>query len=186
MRSKPDAVERDTITIPPDGRPDAEQPQWRRDFPIDWAQDEYVARRDFTKFLVLTSLAFAVGQFWILLKNFLRAGLARAPIVEIASLDALRIGEAHIFDYPNKHDNCMIVRTAHDRFIAYSQKCTHLSCPVQYRAESATLHCPCHEGMFDMATGRPLSGPPRRPLSVITLEVRGSKIFATGVRERMA
>jgi hypothetical protein len=41
----------------PDGRSELEQPKWRRDFPIDVAADEYGARRDFTKFMVLTSLA---------------------------------------------------------------------------------------------------------------------------------
>ena len=47
--------ERETISIPPDGRPAEEQPAWRQDFPIDWPQDHYVERRDFVKFLTLTS-----------------------------------------------------------------------------------------------------------------------------------
>lgn len=59
------------LSVPPDGRPEEEQPRWRRDFPIDWPEDQYVSRRDFTKFMVLTSLAFTVGQFWILFQNFL-------------------------------------------------------------------------------------------------------------------
>ena len=59
-------------TVAPDGRPMAEQPDWRRDFPIDVPQDNYVARRDFTKFLGLTSLAFAVGQLWIAAQSWLR------------------------------------------------------------------------------------------------------------------
>ena len=62
----------DQLSIPPDGRPYHDQPQWRNDFPIDWPQDELVARRDFTKFLVLTSFAFAVGQVWIALENIAR------------------------------------------------------------------------------------------------------------------
>ena len=37
----------------------AEQPAWRRDFPIDVPQEQYVARRDFTRFMMLTSAAFA-------------------------------------------------------------------------------------------------------------------------------
>src|SRR5205823_4088402 len=45
---------RESITVPPDGKPDDQQPAWRRDFPIDWPQDHYVSRRDFTKFMVLT------------------------------------------------------------------------------------------------------------------------------------
>ena len=56
-------------TVPPDGRPLAEQPKWRRDFPIDWAEDEYVSRRELVKFIVLTSAAFTVGQFWIVIKS---------------------------------------------------------------------------------------------------------------------
>ena len=66
-------------TTPPDGRPIGEQPKWRRDFPIDWAQDEYVSRRELVKFMVLTSAAMVVGQFWIVLKSAFRpAGLALA------------------------------------------------------------------------------------------------------------
>src|SRR5947207_5852148 len=60
------------ITRPPDGLPLDAQPQWRKDFPIDWPQDQYVARRDFAKFLVLTSGAFAVGQAWIAAKQIAR------------------------------------------------------------------------------------------------------------------
>ena len=48
------------------------QPAWRNDFPIDWPQDQYVERRDFTKFMVLTSLALTVGQFWIAAQNWWR------------------------------------------------------------------------------------------------------------------
>ena len=70
----------DQLSVPPDGKPYHEQPQWRNDFPIDWPQDELVARRDFTKFLVLTSFAFAVGQIWIAFENFARKRRGRPPI----------------------------------------------------------------------------------------------------------
>jgi len=40
------------------------------------------------------------------------------------------------------------------------------------------------EGLFDLATGRPLAGPPRRPLSRVRLELRGTELFAVGVEER--
>ena len=58
----PDADQRSPA---PDGRPAEDQPAWRDDFPIDWPQDQYVARREFTKFMVLTSLAFVAGQICI-------------------------------------------------------------------------------------------------------------------------
>ena len=56
----------------PDGRPLSEQPRWRQDFPTDIPADDALARREFTKFLVLTSGAFVAGQCWIGLMSLLR------------------------------------------------------------------------------------------------------------------
>jgi len=65
--------EQQEISTGPDHQPLALQPSWRQDFPIDWPADQYVARRDFAKFLVLTSGAFVAGQGWIAAKSLLRA-----------------------------------------------------------------------------------------------------------------
>ncbi|PWT83540.1 MAG: (2Fe-2S)-binding protein, partial [Blastocatellia bacterium] len=46
------------------------------------------------------------------------------------------------------------------------------------------LQCPCHEGSFDLASGRPIAGPPRRPLPLVRLEVRNGQIYATAFEER--
>ena len=45
-------------SVPPDRAPAISQPRWRRDFPIDWDEDDFVSRRDLIKFVVLTSGAF--------------------------------------------------------------------------------------------------------------------------------
>jgi nitrite reductase/ring-hydroxylating ferredoxin subunit len=174
------------LTIPPDGRPPAEQPRWRQDFPIDWPQDNYISRRDFTKFLLLVSLAFSAGQFWILLQNFLRQQRGELPIQEITSLDQIPVGGSLVFNYPAEHAPCLLVRLSDQSFVAYDQLCTHLSCPVIPQPETGHLHCPCHEGLFDLATGQPLAGPPRRPLSRVKLEIQGNKIYATGLEESYA
>jgi Rieske Fe-S protein len=89
-----------------------------------------------------------------------------------------------VFDYPAPHDNCVLVRVTAQEFVAYSQKCTHLSCAVIPRPEQGILHCPCHEGVFDLRSGRVLAGPPPRPLPRIALDIRGRDIFATGVESR--
>jgi hypothetical protein len=95
------------VTIAPDWRPAESQPAWRNDFPIDWPQDHYVERRDFMKFMVLTSLAFTVGQFWIALQNWLRRRRGRPELMRLASLDQLPVGSTHVFAYPNQHDPCI-------------------------------------------------------------------------------
>jgi Rieske Fe-S protein len=172
------------ITRPPDGRPLHHQPQWRKDFPIDWPQDHYVARRDFAKFMVITSLAFVIGQLWIGVQNTWRRRRGNPPIQKIATLSALPVGATLVFQYPQAHDDCVLVRTASDKLLAYSQKCTHLSCAVIPNAEKGVIRCPCHEGLFDLATGRNIAGPPARPLPRVTLTVRGDDIYATGVEWR--
>jgi len=174
-------IKREPMTIPPDGRPEAEQPRWRRDFPIDWPQDHYVARRDFTKFMVLTSLAFTVGQFWIVAQNFWRKRRGEMPVRQIATVEQIPVGGSLTFTYPEAKDRCVLVRSSEETFVAFSQECTHLSCAVVPEPEKGRFLCPCHAGSFDLLTGRPTAGPPRRPLARIKLEVRQGAIYATGV-----
>ena len=174
----------EAVTTPPDGRPMDEQPAWRQDFPIDWPQEHYVERRDFMKFMVLTSLAFTAGQFWIVAENWWRGTTGELPLVPLGSAEDLPAGSARTFSYPTDHDPCVIVRPADGTLVAYSQRCTHLSCAVVPRVEEGVIRCPCHEGVFDLKTGAPIAGPPRRPLSRVKIEVRGNLIYAAGVEDR--
>lgn len=179
--------EAEDITVPPDSRPQSEQPQWRKDFPIDWPSDQYVARRDFVKFLTLTSCAFVAGQAWVgaqqLLKKHRRSVF---PRTKIASLSEVPIGTAIMFKYPEAHNGCLLIRLGENELVAYSQACTHLSCAVVPKVDEGILLCPCHNGYFDLRTGVNIAGPPPRPLPKIELEIKGDDIFAVGVEERSA
>ena len=176
--------ERETITLPPDGRPIQEQPAWRQDFPIDWPQDQYVERRDFVKFLTLTSLAFVAGQLWIAGQSLMRKRRPPPGAQRIASRGDLAVGASLVFDYPAAHDSCILVRVADAEFVAFGQKCTHLSCAVIPKPAEGIFHCPCHEGSFDLRSGRVLAGPPPRPLPRVILQIIGDDIYATGLETR--
>jgi nitrite reductase/ring-hydroxylating ferredoxin subunit len=171
-------------TVPPDGRPLEEQPKWRQDFPIDWSQDEYISRRDLAKFMGLTSLAFTTGQFWILGQSLLRPLPVVYPRRAIATVEEVPVGTSMVFSYPDETTQCVLVRLGEEQFVAYDQKCTHLMCPVFPRVEEGVLYCPCHSGYFDIGDGRPIAGPPRRPLPRIELEIEGGVIYATHLRLR--
>lgn len=166
------------------GRAESAQPDWRQAFPIDVPQDHYVGRRDFLKFLGLTSLAFVVGQFWIALRSLGRSRQAPPGEKALADLRHLPVGGTLHFDFPGEHDACLLLRPDEKTVVAYSQKCTHLSCAVMPDLENGCLNCPCHHGVFDLQTGRPIAGPPRRPLTRIALEVRDSIVYATRVELR--
>jgi len=174
------------LTVYPDGRPPAEQPKWRRDFPIDWPQDEYVSRRELLKFMVLTSFAFVSGQFWLVGKNMIGGQDAVLPAAPIADVGEIPIGGHKVFAYPERSTPRLLVRTGEETFVAYDQQCTHLLCPVVPAVEEGALHCPCHNGWFDLETGRAVAGPPRRPLPRVLVEVRGGTVYAVGVEDPLA
>jgi nitrite reductase/ring-hydroxylating ferredoxin subunit len=178
--------EPDSVTLPPDGAPEDRQPRWRRDFPIDWPADQYVARRDFGRFLILTSGAFAAGQAWIAAQHLIRANRPAPGRRRIAAVGDVPIGSAVVFEYPGPNDRCLLIRTAPRTFLAYSQICTHLSCAVVPIVAEGVLKCPCHEGYFDLQTGRNIAGPPPRPLPKIEIEIAQDEIYATGVVETPA
>lgn len=165
----------------PDGKPEHEQPKWRQDFPVETAQDEYVSRRDFAKFLVLTSGAMAVGHACLVGQSVARSHARPPEARPIAPESEVPVGRVIRFDYPGPGEPCLLTRLDDGRLVAFGQKCTHLSCAVVPDLSTGRFLCPCHKGSFDVASGRPLAGPPRRPLPRIVLDVRDGVIFATGV-----
>jgi Rieske Fe-S protein len=157
-----------------------ERELWRDEFSIEMAEDRYVARRQFSKFLVLTSLGMLVGNVWILIRSWFGAQPAFQP-QSIGAIDDVPVGEIKLFSYPTAEDPCILIRTSPERFAAYSQKCTHLSCAIYYARERNRLECPCHEGYFSVDDGRVLQGPPPRPLPRVILRRDGNNLIATRI-----
>jgi menaquinol-cytochrome c reductase iron-sulfur subunit len=62
-------------------------------------------------------------------------------------------------------------RDGNGNIAVISRACTDLSCPVEWDPGSACFYCPCHGGIFDQE-GRPMAGPPSRPLYRFAVRVR--------------
>ena len=153
------------------------RPLWREEFSIFRADERYVSRRQLTKFLTLTSLAMFAGNVWILVKSWLRPAISYPRLV-IAQTGQIPVDGVKLFAYPGPDDWCILVRTSEERYVAFSQKCTHLSCAVYYAAAHHRIECPCHEGYFSVEDGSVLQGPPTRPLPRVVLERRGTDLIA--------
>ncbi|HVJ26661.1 MAG TPA: ubiquinol-cytochrome c reductase iron-sulfur subunit [Vicinamibacterales bacterium] len=156
-------------------------PAWAEEFSVHASEDAYVQRRQFTKFLVLTSFGMVAGNGWILLKAITAEERSEWPQAVIAQASQIEAGTVRFFTYPESTDPCILVRRTNGEFAAFSQKCTHLSCAVYYAPQKDRLECPCHEGYFSAANGRVLQGPPPRPLPQVILEQRGDDLVAVGL-----
>ena len=62
-------------------------------------------------------------------------------------------------------------------FRAFDATCTHAGCIVS-GVKGEQIACGCHGARFDVDSGEPVSGPARRPLGLIVLEVRGAELCA--------
>lgn len=160
----------------------AGMPTWKEHFPIAWVDDHFVTRREFTRSLVWVSAATFLANLALALLGQIKKhrGTTAPPQVRIAAAADLAVGHSKVFAYPAADDPCLLIRLDAEHYVAFGQECTHLACPVLYRAATRQLHCPCHEGFFDAETGKVLAGPPSRPLSRIALEQRGDELWAVG------
>lgn len=153
--------------------------RWRAEFPYHWDADDLVSRRQLLRFTVFTS-----GALFLSTTILAALGLIQRPEVTqpkvVARASDVPEGSAVYFRYPGQDDQAMLLHLPGGSFVAYSQKCTHLSCAVFYQPEQGRLFCPCHEGVFNPLTGDPEAGPPARRLPQIVLRQEGDTIYAVG------
>jgi len=157
--------------------------EWREEFPYPWDEDAIVTRRDTLRFLLggAGALFLATGTLAII-GNLPSGSNARA--VPIARVGELAENEWKVFDFPDQYAQGILINLPGKGLVAFSDVCTHLSCAVIYQGDGKHLHCPCHNGLFDAATGNVLAGPPIRPLPLIQLAIDNGTIYAVRVVPR--
>ncbi len=157
--------------------------EWRQEFPYPWDEDDIVTRRDTLRFLVAGTGALFLGTGVLAILGHLPAGpnVQAVPVVKVGELAE---NAWKVFDFPDQYAQGILINLPGKGLVAYSDACTHLSCAVIYKGDGKHLHCPCHNGLFDAATGNVLAGPPTRPLPLIQLAIHDGTIYAVKVVPR--
>jgi Rieske Fe-S protein len=57
--------------------------------------------------------------------------------------------------------------------------CTHFGCEVPWYEEKQRYVCRCHDGVYD-PEGRPIAGPPTRPLAAMPVRIEGGEVVLEG------
>lgn len=148
--------------------------------PVVGSSSRTTSRRGFVDWLLGTSLgAFAVSALYPVTRYLI------PPEVPESSVNSVTLGLApgdvapnsgHIFQFGSKPG--ILVRTAAGELRAFSGRCTHLDCTVQFREDLGHIWCACHNGHFDLS-GRNIAGPPPEPLTPFDVNVRGDQIVVT-------
>src|SRR4051794_39970595 len=101
-----------------------EQPLWREEFSVFKSEERYISRRQLTKFLTLASAGMFAGNLWILLRSRFRKAQSY-PRSIVARIGEIPVGGIKLFEYPRPGEQCIIIRTGENSYVAYSRKCTH-------------------------------------------------------------
>ncbi|MCT2535902.1 Rieske 2Fe-2S domain-containing protein [Aquibacillus koreensis] len=142
-------------------------------------------RRGFMKTLVGAAGVFAVASLpWgtLAAKELMGLSDKEYPHKKIVDVKDIAVGDSVEFYFPSEHDSAVLIRLEQNKYVAYQNACTHLRCPVYWVKEKHTMVCPCHKGKFDVNTGAPTAGPPRRPLPGIVVEVKDEAVYAVRVK----
>ncbi|MEW6511925.1 MAG: Rieske (2Fe-2S) protein [Bacteroidota bacterium] len=139
-------------------------------------------RRDFLRraigFWALASVSSAMS----LIVQFLTPRKAESSTREtlvVGTVGEVGVGSTKIVRF-NK-EPVALIHTPSGQFKAFSARCTHLGCVVQFQPEPVPhFGCNCHGSQFDM-NGRNIAGPAPRPLSPFRVNVQGSSIYLTKV-----
>ena len=141
-----------------------------------------ITRRRFCNRVLLASSALALGANGLKVADAAQLEPQVAyPPMKIEGAESVIPGSFLYFSYPTPRDAAVLVRANDGQFAAYSRKCAHLGCSVDFNATRRCLTCPCHHGTYDARTGMVLFGPPPRPLDPIVLQMQaGGEVWAIG------
>lgn len=68
-----------------------------------------------------------------------------------------------------------IIKNQDGSILALSNKCTHLSCRVNWKPEESAYICPCHDAYFDI-NGGIIKGPQPRPLDKYETKIENDNL----------
>ncbi len=144
------------------------------------AAERGFSRRRFVDWLLGTSAAgFLAAVVYPVTRYVIPPEVPESTVSSVVlpfEVDDLPPNSGRIFKFGTKPG--MLVKTPGGELRAFSARCTHLDCTVQYRDDLSHIWCACHNGHFDL-NGRNISGPPPRPLPVYDVRVRGTQIVVS-------
>jgi Rieske Fe-S protein len=139
-----------------------------------------LTRKRFVDWLLGTSAGgFLAAVFYPVVRYIIPPELPESAVsrVQLAfTADEVPSNTGRIFKFGSRPG--IILKTPGGELRAFSARCTHLDCTVQYREDLEHIWCACHNGHFDL-NGKNIAGPPPEPLQAFDVNVRGDQIIVS-------
>jgi Rieske Fe-S protein len=139
-----------------------------------------VTRKRFVNWVVGTSVGgFIAAVLYPVTRYLIPPEVAESAVSSVVlpfEVDDLTANSGRIFKFGSRPG--ILIKTPGGELRAFSARCTHLDCTVQYREDLTHIWCACHNGHFDLR-GRNIAGPPPEPLPAFDVNVRGAQIVVS-------
>ncbi|MEW6093634.1 MAG: ubiquinol-cytochrome c reductase iron-sulfur subunit [Chloroflexota bacterium] len=141
------------------------------------AGSHHISRRDFIKLATVTvggviGAAVGIPGIIYLVDPAMEAG-GKDAWIPLGPLENFEIGKPTLVTFVRTQVNgwektsnsygVFVIRKSEEEALVLSNRCTHLSCRVNWNEEKQAYICPCHDATFS-PEGEVLGGPPPRPL----------------------
>lgn len=140
----------------------------------------WLSRKRFVDWLLGTSAGgFVVAVLYPVIRYVIPPDVPEAAVASVIlpfGIDEVMPNSGRIFKFGSRPG--ILVRAPTGELRAFSARCTHLDCTVQYRDDISHIWCACHNGHFDL-NGRNIEGPPPEPLPPFEVNVRGTQIVVS-------
>jgi cytochrome b6-f complex iron-sulfur subunit len=141
-------------------------------------KESLLSRRGFFTGLIYGGFASLGGLLGYPVVRFLfhkrEVPLPEAVRVSRSEIETIAPNSAVYFQYG--YLPCILLKTEAGELRAFSAKCTHLDCNVQYQPDSKQFFCACHDGYFD-EKGINIAGPPPAPLISFSIRQENDTIL---------
>ena len=154
------------------------------------ASSNRISRRDFVKVVTATlsgimGAAMGIPIIGYLIDPALNVQTSEAWI-PLGPLENYPVGSPKPFSFTRSNINGwektvnsyggFVIRKSENDILALSNRCTHLSCSVNWVEEKQEFICPCHDAQFDIE-GNVNAGPPPTPLDHFETKVEEGNLF---------
>ncbi len=101
------------------------------------------------------------------------AKLVKASDTPLATTDTIPVNSGYLLEA----DEYIVTQPKAGKFVGFDSLCTHEGCPVDVFDRPGIMACSCHSTDFDIATGKVLSGPAKKPMPKKPIIVEGNNIY---------
>jgi Rieske Fe-S protein len=100
-------------------------------------------------------------------------GLVKDGNTPLATTDQIKENSGMLFET----EEYIVTQPKKGKFVGFDSLCTHEGCPVDVFDKPGIMTCSCHNSDFAIDSGKPQSGPAKKPLPKKPIIVEGNKIY---------